>query len=207
MIKHTLPRREFIQLAAWAAAGVLAAPEALAMSHEQHKFLMDNPDFVDQALTFFTTEQRALVTKLADLILPRTETPGAIDAKVPAFLELMVAEWMTDEERQIFMAGLKDLENKGFMGLDAAAQTAELEALESAASGHNWYQLGNLVGRYFDSSAPFICQLKELTCTGFFQSEVGATEALAYNHVAGELEGRIPLEDGQPAWSSELFSV
>lgn len=207
MSRNTLPRREFIQLAAWAAAGLLAAPEALAMSHEQHKFLIDNPDFTDQALTFFTPEQRALVTKLADLILPRTETPGAIDAKVPAFLELMVAEWMKDEERQTFMAGLADLETKGFMGLDEDAQYAELAALESAASDHPWYQLGNLVGRYFDSSAPFICQLKELTCTGFFQSEVGATEALAYNHVAGELEGRIPLEEGQPAWSSELFSV
>lgn len=202
-----LKRREFLQLAAWASAGVLVSGNALAMSHEQHAFIEANPGFITGELSFFDAPTRALVSHLAEMIIPKTDTPGAIDAKVPAFLEMMVEHWMRAEERATFMAGLASLQAKNFMTLSPADQTATLSALESAASSHPWYALGRIMGRGFDATMPFICQLKELTTCGFFLSEVGSTEVLAYNHVAGDLEGDIPLEDGQPAWASELLSV
>ena len=41
----------------------------------------------------------------------------------------------------------------------------------------------------------FFRMLKEMAYTGFFLSEVGATEVLQYSHVPGEYNGCLPLEE------------
>ena len=38
-----------------------------------------------------TSAQMALVTALADALLPRTDTPGAVDVGAPKFLDLLLA--------------------------------------------------------------------------------------------------------------------
>jgi hypothetical protein len=44
--------------------------------------------------------------------------------------------------------------------------------------------------------------LKELTLTGFFTSEVGATKALRYVAVPGKFEGSVPYTKGEKAWAT-----
>ena len=48
----------------------------------------------------------ATVTAMADQILPKTDTPGALDVGVPAFIDRMLAGYYTDKERGIVRAGL-----------------------------------------------------------------------------------------------------
>ena len=60
--------------------------------------------------------QPEMVRVLAEMILPATDTPGAIEAGVPRFIEMMVADWYTDTERGIFLDGLT--------ALDASCRTA-----------------------------------------------------------------------------------
>ena len=43
--------------------------------------------------------------------------------------------------------------------------------------------------------------MKELTVTGYFTSEIGATQALEYLPVPGKFEGDVPLKPGQKAWA------
>jgi len=43
--------------------------------------------------------------------------------------------------------------------------------------------------------------LKDYTLTGYFLSEVGATQALAYERVPGGFWGDLPLKPGQKAWA------
>jgi hypothetical protein len=52
----------------------------------------------------------ALVVALADTILPRTDTPGAVDVAAPEFVDLLLAEWYPDEERRELVAGLDALD-------------------------------------------------------------------------------------------------
>ena len=47
----------------------------------------------------------------------------------------------------------------------------------------------------------FFRQMKDLTITGYFTSEIGATQALAYDPIPGKFNGCVPLEKDQKAWA------
>ena len=48
----------------------------------------------------------------------------------------------------------------------------------------------------------YFTMMKELTLTGFFTSEVGATKALRYVAVPGKFEGSVPYTKGEKAWAT-----
>ncbi|GAB4032756.1 gluconate 2-dehydrogenase subunit 3 family protein [Spirosoma jeollabukense] len=49
---------------------------------------------------------------------------------------------------------------------------------------------------------PFFKLVKELTILGYFSSEIGCTQALAYVPIPGRYEGVVKLKDGQKAWAT-----
>jgi gluconate 2-dehydrogenase gamma chain len=204
-------RREFLECAALLISGASASQMGFALSEEQMVYLATAPSFIDQKLTYLNEAQRATLSAMAETIIPRTETPGAIDAGVPRFIELMVQQWMNDEERAIFDVGLLSLMEAvardtglSFEQLDAKTRTGILEAMEAEASGSSWYDIGN-VTREFVSDAPFICQVKELTIWGFFTSEVGGTQVLRYDPMPMQFESDIPLEPYESSWAGRLL--
>ena len=120
----------------------------------------------------------------------------------------MVSDWFNDDERAVFFAGLKALDeqshrlfNAAFAELDEQRQLKLLEELEAAASEAPWYMQGN-IRRVFDSSAPFICQMKELTAWGFFTSEVGASKVLRYDPMPMRFDGEVPLGPNESSWAN-----
>jgi hypothetical protein len=46
---------------------------------------------------FYSEQEMALVSRVSDLIIPRTDTPGALDANVPGLLDGLMAEWANAE--------------------------------------------------------------------------------------------------------------
>jgi hypothetical protein len=204
-------RREFLQCAAVMVGSAGAAGHVMALSQAQMIYLASADDYVKQPANLFTGQQRAIVNAAAEVIIPRTDSPGAIDAGVPHFIELMVQDWLNPEERLIFMNGLKDLQERipnelgvSYDKLSAEQQLAVLESLENEASGSPWYAQGN-VRRAYISDAPFICQLKELTIWGFFTSEVGCTQTLRYKPMPMKFDGHFPREPGDTTWAPHAF--
>lgn len=199
-------RREFLQCAAVLTAGSAVLPSNWVMSEEQKVFIAAQASYIDRGATdFFTSEQRATVTVIAEHIIPATDTPGATDAGAGKFIELMVSDWFTEDERALFMDGLGLLEDRAtgsFADLDPEMRLTLLEQLEEEAGESAWYDLGN-VTRVWDDTAPFICQIKELTVLGFMLSEVGSTQFLKENPM-GTFDGELPLGSDDPAYAAEL---
>lgn len=200
-------RREFLQCAAILVAGASASQLGFALTGEQQAYLATAPDYNRTAVHFFSQAQRKIVAAVAERIIPRTDTPGAIDARVPQFIELMAQDWLNEQESAIFQAGLTDLEQRipaeygaTFDALEEKQQIEILEALEDAASDSSWYDFGNVM-REFVSDAPFICQMKELTIWGFFTSEAGATQVLRYDAMPMKFDGDLPLGPDDSAWA------
>lgn len=159
---------------------------------------------------FFTPDQAALVSELAEIIIPKTDTPGAKDAGVPAFIDAMVKEVYPAEGRDKFMKGLADFNAEAnstygddFVDCTPEQRTELVKKHHDAAlsqkkddASWGWWRGGG------QGSKPFIIEMKELTLVGFFTSEPGATQVLQYNQVPGPYKGCVPLSEVGKAWAT-----
>lgn len=204
-------RREFLECTALLISGTALTNAPFALSEEQFQYLASAPDYACAKADYFTPAQRRIVAAIAETIIPETETPGAIRAGVPHFIELMVSDWLNDREREIFSAGLQDIEVRipeeygaPFDQLPAEQQIAVLDSLEESAADSPWFTPGN-VRRAFISDAPFICQIKELTTWGFFSSKVGSTQVLHYEVMPMRFDGDVPRKPDDSDWQTFRF--
>jgi hypothetical protein len=130
------------------------------------------------------------------VILPATDTPGAREAGVPAFIEHMLADWFEPDERRMFVDGLARLDAlaraKGASAFAAASEAQQgeiLGALEQEALGGDPGP-SFLTGYRLPTAAPrvFFKALKELVLVGYYTSQIGATQELHWNPVPGRFE-------------------
>ena len=120
---------------------------------------------------FFSSEDFARIERLAELIIPSDETPGAREAGAAEFIDFMVGH--DTEQQQPMRAGLAWLQEQSgrrfaqpFLELSEAQQVSLLEPLAYAKK----YRAGEEVGR------EFFRRVKELTAMGFYTSEIGWRE-------------------------------
>jgi hypothetical protein len=193
-------RREAIAQIALLAGGALASRFAQAA-------LRGAALHVAPAQSVFTTEQRSMIEALTELIIPRTDTPGAIDAGVPVFVDQIVSGWYTPVERSIFMDGLASLDafcaathHKSFNAGDTQERTS---ALIHADESSRTYQPQPVleIRDTPDEYSPFFYKLKLLTVLGYYTSELGATQELSYNPVPGRYEGDYDFDKVGRQWS------
>lgn len=152
--------------------------------------------------SFFNPTQNKQVSLLAELIIPTTDCPGAIAAGVPEFISMMVGEWYTDTERKIFLQGLIDMDQycqqafqQRLHDCDQTQLTQALSYFESLARDYVSSQEPSLTIASTDEYTPFFSKIKELTILGYFTSEVGVTQALAYNPMPMEYKSDIALAE------------
>jgi hypothetical protein len=147
--------------------------------------------------TLFRADERATISAIADAVLPRTDTPGALDVGVPAFVELIATEWMTEAERTAFRDGLAALDvhavataGGAWPSLDAASRVSEAAWAESAEE------------RSLPAKAAFR-RLKGLTVQGWFSSERVQREVLRTNIAPGRYLGCAPIPTPPPGDDAE----
>lgn len=135
---------------------------------------------------FLKSKEASILEALVDGIIPPTETPGAAEAGVPAFIDTMMAEYYPEKERQIFRDGLAKLDedakskfNLSFVKLEASQREALLSEYDKRAYMNN------------NGESDFFRMTKELTLLGYFTSEDGATKALYFDPVPENYQGCI----------------
>ncbi|WOJ98165.1 gluconate 2-dehydrogenase subunit 3 family protein [Congregibacter brevis] len=202
-------RRDFLHCAAVLVSGA-SGFSSVALSQEQRDFIASRQDYVKSPVSLFSEEQREMCAIICEHIIPATDTPGAIDANVPSFVELMVSDWYTNSERSVFLAGLSSVEQRSqqhhqqsFAVLDGEDQIQILKELEASAADSVWYAPGRRSSETMND-VPFICQIKELTTFGFFTSKLGATGVLRYNPMPMRFDGAIPLEEDDSSWAFQI---
>jgi glucoside 3-dehydrogenase (cytochrome c) hitch-hiker subunit len=152
----------------------------------------------------FDTLQKSLVAELARIMLPATDTPGAIEAGVPDFVESMVWTWHTPGERRLFLAGLAELNDTAnsrykhdFVECSESQKTLLVRQLESASARITTTLLDPGEQRRLS----FFSLLKTLVVVGFFSSEVGCTQVLRYLPGPVTYRGDFPIDAHHPQWS------
>ena len=137
--------------------------------------------------------QLALVGAIADIIIPPTDSPGATDVKVPAFVDVMVSENSSDADRAAFVAGLDaiDAHIKANGGLLVdGGHSAAIESLEALSDRRS-------------EPARTYWRLKDLVIYGYFTSEPVAKNVLKVEVMPGKFDGAAPMpkKATQPAGS------
>ncbi|WP_104202319.1 gluconate 2-dehydrogenase subunit 3 family protein [Billgrantia saliphila] len=147
----------------------------------------------------FSAEDIQRLDELAETILPRTDTPGAKDAEVGAFMSVFVSACYTPEERGLFQQGLAQLDARS-----RAAHDRDFLSLDDAQRRDLVVELDREARAQVEASGEphYFTLMKQLTLFGFFTSEVGATEVLRYEAVPGRYDGCMPYEEGEPAWAT-----
>lgn len=145
---------------------------------------------------FFNEKQALLVAALANQILPKTDTPGALDVGVDAFIDKMVAEVYSEKEQKQFLSGLQVIEVNSelkngsiFTDLNNQEQYDFLYGLES--------EIQHLASDSAPKEKPFFLMLKELVLLGYFTSEEIMTKHLDYQPVPAQLVGCEPMKSNQ----------
>lgn len=189
-----MDRREVLKRVAFIMGGAVSAPTVSA-------FLTgcQPSEETTVELLSFTPDQYERLSVIAEHIIPATDTPGAKDAGVPAFIDLILHHCYEEEARNSFLSGLDKIETDAqekngdsFVELSSEQQLSLLKDHQTEALAQQ--EEGN--------APPFIHMMRELTLLGYFTSEVGATQALNYVPVPGRYDGCIPLEADQKTWAT-----
>jgi hypothetical protein len=180
-----MDRRDALRLLATGAAFQLAPRNVLIVLREARTLLA-----TPVPLRTLNAHQDATVKAMAELILPKTDTPGATDVGAGEFIDLMLTEWYDEQDRNRFLNGLsevdlhaKDLFGKNFVEASPDQQaeilawlgekmTAEADALGTTRRERRGSSQG--------SSVSFYSMLRRLTLTAYYTSEAGATEELHF---------------------------
>ncbi|WP_324150497.1 gluconate 2-dehydrogenase subunit 3 family protein [Dyella sp.] len=189
-------RREWLKCMSMLAAGAVAAPSLLAV-FDVHAAAQSS----NAGIPFFSKPQNDLMTAVVDIIIPRSDTPGAVDAGVPRFIDLMFRDVYTKEEQQNYvhaLAAFEEKSGKAFLQLDAVQRKALVAKLHHEALAQS---------KEIDPvSAPaFVLTTKKLTMLGYFMSQPGCTQVLQYVAVPGAYHADIPLSQAGNgrAWAVE----
>lgn len=122
----------------------------------------------------FSSHQNATVIDLSEIIIPRTETAGARDARVNEFIDTVLDD-AARAERDAFLHGLDwmDRRSRETFGADFIDATpVEQTALLTILSSPDNTSLADREG------VAFFEAVKRLTVTGYYTSEVGMREEL-----------------------------
>lgn len=184
-------RREALRLLATGTALGLATPKTFAILRHARAVLQSQGE-----LRTLSPHQNQTVSAIAEAIIPKTETPGAIDAGVPAFIDLIVTEWYTDEQRTHFQNGLADVDARAQRRFkrEFAGCAPDRQALILTELGTQMITDAALMKAPPDfdgetkTNENFYQSLRSLILTGYYTSEAGATAELNYQIIPGRFD-------------------
>jgi hypothetical protein len=146
---------------------------------------------------WLSPDELALTSVLADLIIPQTDTPGALAAGAPRTVDHLLAVCTPAPAQAAFRSGLARIDavakaqaGHRFTGLPPTRQIALLHALDSGATP------------FTADDMRFFRQLKGYVAFAYYTSEPGATQELAYLPIPGGYKGKVKVTPSTRTWAT-----
>lgn len=144
---------------------------------------------------FFESNQMDLLSAIADRIIPKTDTPGALDSLAHRYIDEAIRSNYTAEDQSKLKEGLKLFDTyanekfgKSFVELEDRDKDAVLQQLADESKNSS-------------DEIHIFSELRTLTVSGFLTSEIGATEFLAFDPIPGQWSGCYDYAQVGKAWS------
>lgn len=145
---------------------------------------------VNYAPVFYTPAVFALVSRVADVLVPTTETPGAVAVGVPQMMDHLMIDWADEATRKKHLAdwtqissALGDFDKSSDADFTKSVQTLDAQAFGKGRADHAAYR-----------------RQKSLIAQAYYWSEPGATEELQYELNPEELIVCGPIDEIGRTW-------
>jgi len=188
----TLDRREAIKYMALACGLVLSASSLNLLAAS----LLKPTDLNRRKLKLLSADQLLVLRELGEVIIPTTDSPGAITAGVHDFINGYAAHCLSKEEQHQLVSTLDKIAN--------AAKTHQKIAFDKLSVD----QKVELLTQIEQAKSPFteqdrkdLKQVKALVVFAYYTSEAGATKELAYLAIPGGYKGNFKFNAVGKAWA------
>ena len=186
----SLNRRELIRAALWASVAQVLGPTfsvgqavssglTAAARGEDGSELLRAPDWKP---AFLNEHQDATLIALSGLIIPSTETPGAKEALVNRYLDLLLSVQPADFQRR-FVDALAFIDSQSqkesgseFLKLSPEKQVWLLNHWAFAEENSRWAERDERENAPADPGQQHFELLKSLIATAYYESEIGQKE-------------------------------
>lgn len=193
MTKSFSPNRRetMLGLLAVASAGMAACKEK-----QPDVYTMDGVAEHKLGEPFLGGKEMALLSALAGTIIPKTDTPGAVEAGVPETIQDLLSNWSDGDVRTYWRTGLKSFTD--YFANDGSSVFADMSA-EDQFSVLSKLDKGVFAGSI---DLPIYRDFKQAIAGAYYMSEAGATQELAYDPVPGDFKGCIDFSEVGKAWAT-----
>lgn len=147
-----------------------------------------------------------LISALSEIIVPKTDTPGAKDANISNEIVTLIKRCLPDRDRKTVLKGLSDVENysmlnyeKLFVECSVSQKVEILTYFQKKGIFENKF-VNKIKNKIVGPS--FFELIKNLTVRAYCTSYVGATYGLAYEHVPGNFIPCTSMHSGQHCWAT-----
>ncbi|NNU15479.1 gluconate 2-dehydrogenase subunit 3 family protein [Parvularcula sp. ZS-1/3] len=145
---------------------------------------------------FYTEELRSFVSQLSDIIVPDTDSPGALKAGVPERLAMVHENWLDRQGKIEWLTKVQEVHDalsadgdRSFAEADAEARLAMVKAMDEKA-----YDKGG-------NGADAYRQLKREIVGAYYTTEAGCTEELQWLATPGDWKACVPLKEIGRTWA------
>ena len=182
-----MKRREAIEKTGWILKSALLSPGVInfLQSCSQKKMM--------PGLLVLSAYEFELLNSLADLIIPKTDTPSASEVQVVRFLDLLLHDVFDEKNKDGFISGLREFNancrdqiGRAFLDLDESTKIQYLSDVDEEVMGAN-----------YEDEVPFYYTFKQLCVRIYFSTEEGVKQNLDYQPIPGAYQGDVKLENNK----------
>jgi hypothetical protein len=168
-----MKRRDLLKTGVYGLAGITLSSSLISTLQSCNRIDEYNP-------VFFSKTEFSLLSSIVDFFIPKTDTPGASDMKVPQFIDIIISETYNTDSKNNISDKLKLLIE------DFSSNNINLKEDDSLKS--------KFINDFNNKKHQEIYnQIRDLTVWGFKTSKEIAINILNYNPVPGYQLGCIEL--------------
>ena len=170
-----MKRRDLLKTGVYGLAGVTLSSTLISTLQSCSSIEKYNP-------VYFSKIEFSLLSNIVDFFIPKTETPGAVDMKVPQFIDIIISETYNIESKNNFSNKLKLL-------------IEDLKSSNIDLSDYNSMELKFVNDFNNKTHQEIYNHIRDLTVWGFKTSKEIALNVLNYNPIPGYQLGCVNIKE------------
>ena len=168
-----MKRRDLLKTGVYGLAGVTLSSTLISTFQSCHSVNEYNP-------VYFSNTEFSFISNMVDFFIPKTETPGAVDMKVPQFIDIIISETYNIDSKNNLSNKLELLiEDFKSKNVDLSDYNSLKSKFVSDFNNKTHHEIYN--------------QIRDLTVWGFKTSKEIALNVLNYNPIPGYQLGCIDI--------------